>query len=107
LLEAVDEQHVECGMLLTQPSQETHADTDAKEPPFVASNEMLLNVEPVCRSVSVGDVLPDTGFIPVVDPQPVATGFAIYVDPSFLEPEFMPKYEAVFGDERAVDLAND
>jgi hypothetical protein len=107
LPEAVDEQHVECGILLTQPSQETQADTDAEEPPFVASNETLLNVEPVCGSVGVGDVLPDMGFIPVVDPQPAATGFALYVDPSFLEPEFMLEYEVAFGDEREVDSTID
>jgi hypothetical protein len=49
LPEVVDEQHVECGVLLTQSSQETHDDT-VEEPPFVASNE---TVEHVCRSVCV------------------------------------------------------
>jgi hypothetical protein len=29
LPEVVDEQHVECGVMLTQPLQETQADTDA------------------------------------------------------------------------------
>jgi hypothetical protein len=33
LPEAVDEQHVECGVVLTQSSQETQANTDAEEPP--------------------------------------------------------------------------
>jgi translation elongation factor EF-Tu-like GTPase len=47
LPKAVDEQDVECGIVLTQPSQETHADTDAEEPPFVVSNETVLNVEPI------------------------------------------------------------
>jgi hypothetical protein len=54
LPEAVDEQHVECGVVLTQPSQETQADTDLKDP-FIGSNETMLNEEPVCRSVGVGD----------------------------------------------------
>jgi hypothetical protein len=47
LPEAVDEQHVEAGIILTQPSQETQADTDLEESPFVGSNETMLNVEPV------------------------------------------------------------
>jgi hypothetical protein len=38
LPEAVDEHHVECGILLTQPSQETQDDT-AEVPLFIASNE--------------------------------------------------------------------
>jgi hypothetical protein len=63
LPEAVDEQHVECVIVLTQPSQETQADTDAEEPPFVASNETVYVVEPVCGSVGVADGVADTGFI--------------------------------------------
>jgi hypothetical protein len=59
-------------------------------------------VEHICRSVGVGDVLPDTGFILGVDPQPIA----LDVDPSFVEPKFMPEYEAAFGDERAEDSAD-
>jgi hypothetical protein len=47
LPEAVDEQHVKAGIILTQLSQETQADTDPEEPPFVGSNETMLNVEPV------------------------------------------------------------
>jgi hypothetical protein len=54
LPEAVDEQHVECGVVLTQPSQETQADTDLKDP-FIGSNETVLNEETVCGSVGVGD----------------------------------------------------
>jgi hypothetical protein len=42
-----------------------------------------------------------------VDPQPISTGFALDVDPSFVESEFMPEYEAAFGDERAKDSADD
>jgi hypothetical protein len=99
LPEAVDEQHVECGILLTQPSQETQDDT-AEEPPFVASSETM---EHVCRSVGVGDVLPDMGFISGVDPQPIA----LDVDPSFMEPELMLEYEATFGDERAENSVDD
>jgi hypothetical protein len=33
LPEVAVEQGVECGIVLTQPSQETHDDTDADEPP--------------------------------------------------------------------------
>jgi hypothetical protein len=65
LPEVVDEQHVECGVMLTQPLQETQADTDAEEPLFVASNE---TVELVCGSVGVGDGVVDTVFILDVDP---------------------------------------
>jgi hypothetical protein len=70
---AVDEHHIECGVVLTQPSQETQADTDVEELSFVASNE---TVEPVCGSVGVGDGVVDTMFISSVDPQPITTGFA-------------------------------
>jgi hypothetical protein len=66
---------------------------------FIASNE---TVELVCGSVGVGDVLPDTGIISCVDPQSIA----LDVDPPFMEPEFMPEYEATFGDERAEDSAD-
>jgi hypothetical protein len=34
LSKAVDEQDVECGVVLTQPSQETQTDTDVEEPPI-------------------------------------------------------------------------
>jgi hypothetical protein len=63
----------------------------------------MLNVEPICGSVSVGNATVDTGFISGVDPQPIATGFELEVDLSFIELEFMPEYEAAFGDERAED----
>jgi hypothetical protein len=43
--------------------------------------------------VGVDDVLSDTGFISGVDPQPIA----LDVDPSFMEPKFMPQYEVAFG----------
>jgi hypothetical protein len=36
LPKAVDEQHVECGVVLTQPSQETQDDTDAMSPTSLA-----------------------------------------------------------------------
>jgi hypothetical protein len=63
LPEVVDEQHVECGIMLTQPLQETQADADVEEPPFIVSNEIVLNVKPVCRSVGVGDGVADMDFI--------------------------------------------
>jgi hypothetical protein len=107
LPEAVDEQHIECGIMLTQPSQETQADSDLEEPSFVGSNETMLNEGLVCESVGVDDVAADTGFISGVDPQPIAIEFALDVDPSFVEPEFMPKYDAASGDERAEDSADD
>jgi hypothetical protein len=67
----------------------------------------VLNEKPVCGSVGVGDAAADTGFISCVDPQPIATEFALDVDLSIVEPEFMPEYEAAFGDERAEDPADD
>jgi hypothetical protein len=79
-------------------------DTDAEEPSFIASNEA---VELVCGSVGVGDGVVDTMFISDVDPQPIATGFALDIIPSFIEPKFMPVYEATFGDEHADDSADD
>jgi hypothetical protein len=107
LLKAVDEPHIECGIVLTQPSQETRDDTDAEEPRFIGSNETTLNMKPVCESLGVGDVVADTGFISGVDPLPIATGFTIDVDPSFVESEFMPKYEVAIRDERAEDSTDD
>jgi hypothetical protein len=68
LPEVVDDQHIECAVVLTQPSQETQADTNVEETPLVASNETILNVEPECRSVGVGDATADTGLILGVDP---------------------------------------
>jgi hypothetical protein len=107
LSEVVDEQHIECGVVLTQLSQETQDDTNLEEPPFVGNNKIVLNEEPVCRSVDVGDTAVNTGFISGVDSQPIATGYTLNVDPSFVEPEFMLEYEAVFADERAGDSADD
>jgi hypothetical protein len=107
LPKVVDKQHVECGIMLTQPSHETQADTDPKEHPFVSSNETVLNVELVRGSVGVGDVVADMGLILGVDPQPIDTGFSLDVDPSFVEQEFMPKYEVAFGDEHMEDSADD
>jgi hypothetical protein len=75
--------------------------------PFLGSNETVLNEEPVCGSVGVSYATANTGFILGADPQPIAIGFTLDVDPSFVELEFMPKYEAMFGDERAEDSAND
>jgi hypothetical protein len=74
---------------------------------LVASNKTVLNVEPECRSVGVGDAAVDIGFISGVDPQPIATGFALDVDPSFVESEFLLEYEVVFGDEGAEDSIDD
>jgi hypothetical protein len=42
-----------------------------------------------------------------VNPQQIATGFTLDVDPSFIKPEFMPEYEATFGDERVEDSIDD
>jgi hypothetical protein len=42
-----------------------------------------------------------------VDSQPIATGFALDVEPSFIELVFMSEYEAVFGDDRAKDSVDD
>jgi hypothetical protein len=107
LLEAIDEQYVECGVMFTQPSQETQSDTDPEEPPFIGSNETVLNEKLVCGSMGIGDAAADTRFIWGVDHQPIDTGFALNVDPSFVESEFMSEYEMTFGDERAEDSADD
>jgi hypothetical protein len=64
LPKAVDEQHVECGVLLTQLLQETQAGT-IEEPPFIGSNEI---VEPICGRLGVGDVVPNASFVSGVDP---------------------------------------
>jgi hypothetical protein len=74
LPEAVDEQHVECGIVLTQPSQETQDDTDVYEPPFVASNETVLNMKHVSGNVGVGDAFAEAGFISCVGLQPSVIG---------------------------------
>jgi hypothetical protein len=42
--------------------------------------------------VGVGDAATDTMFILGVDPQPIATGFALDVNLSFVELEFMLEY---------------
>jgi hypothetical protein len=99
LSEADDEQGVECGIVLTQLPQATQDDTDADEPPFIGSNETVLNVKPISGSVGVGDTVVDEGMISGADPQPIATGFTLNVDALFVEPEFMLEYDAVFGDE--------
>jgi hypothetical protein len=46
-------------------------------------------VEPVSKSVVVGDVAVDAGFILDVDLQPTATCFSLDVDPPCVEPDFM------------------
>jgi hypothetical protein len=63
LSEAVDEQGIECGIVLMQPSQETQDDTNVDEPLFIDSNETLLNVEPVSKSLGVGDAIADVRVI--------------------------------------------
>jgi hypothetical protein len=67
----------------------------------------MLNMEHVRGSVGVDDGVANTRFISRVNPQPIATGFTLDVDPSFIEPEFMSEYEAVFGEERAEDSVDD
>jgi hypothetical protein len=73
LSKAVDEQGVECDIVLMQPSQESQDGTDVDEPPFVDLNETVVNMEPVLGSVGVGDVVVGVGMISCVDPQPIAT----------------------------------
>jgi hypothetical protein len=91
LPETVDEQHVECDIVITQPSQETQNDIDVDEPPFIASNETVLNMELVSRSVGVDDTVANAEFISDVDSQL----------------EFVPEYEATFGHEHAEDSTDD
>jgi hypothetical protein len=57
----------------------------------------MLNVKPVSGSVSVGDTVTDAGMISGVDHQPIATSFTLNVDAPFVEPEFMPEYDAALG----------
>jgi hypothetical protein len=76
-------------------------------PPFIGSNETVLNVEPVSESVGVGDDVADTGFISGVDFEPIATSFALNVDSPSIDLEFMLDYDATFGDERAEDSVDD
>jgi hypothetical protein len=49
--------------VLTQPSQETQDGTNADEPLFIGSNETLLNVEHVSKSLGVGDAIADVRVI--------------------------------------------
>jgi hypothetical protein len=107
LSEAIDEQHVECSVALMQLSQETQDDTGADEPPSINSNETMLNVEPIYISVGVGDVVADAEFISGVDTRLIATDFVLDVEPPSIEPEFMPEYEVIYGDEWVEDSAND
>jgi hypothetical protein len=67
----------------------------------------VLNVEHVFRSVGIGDVVADEGFILGVDHHPIAIGFTLDVDLPSVKPEFMLEYEVAFGDERAEDSTND
>jgi hypothetical protein len=67
----------------------------------------VLNVEPTSGSVGIGDAIADVSMISGVDPQPIATAFALNVDVPFIEPEFMPEYDATFGNQRAEDSCDD
>jgi hypothetical protein len=107
LPEAVDEQGIKCGVVLTEPSQETLDDTDADDPPFIDSNGIVVNVEHVSESMGVGDTIADAGMNSGVDPQPIAIGFTLNVDLPSVEPKFMPKYDATFGDERLEHSTDD
>jgi hypothetical protein len=53
--------------------RKTRDDIDVEEPSFVASNETVLNVKSVYRSVDAGDAVADTVFISGVYPLPIAT----------------------------------
>jgi hypothetical protein len=55
LSEAVDKQHIKCGVVLTQPSQQTQY---ADEPPFVASNKTMLNVQPCSAPRALATLMP-------------------------------------------------
>jgi hypothetical protein len=89
LLEAVDEQDVECDVVLTQLSQETQDDTNADELLLLVVMKVL-NVELISKSVGVGDVVADAKMILGVDPRPIGIGFAVNVDVPSVEPEFIP-----------------
>jgi hypothetical protein len=76
-------------------------------PPFIDSNETILNVKLVSASVGVGDVVADVGFISGVDPHPTAIDSTLGVDPPSVERKFMSEYEIAFRDERAEDSTDD
>jgi hypothetical protein len=67
----------------------------------------MLNMKPVSKSVGVGNVVTDAGFISDVDPQPTATCFTLDVDLPSVELEFIPEYETTFGDEHVEDSIDD
>jgi hypothetical protein len=67
-------------------------------PPFIHSNEIVLNVEPLSESIHVGDVVADVRKILGVDPQPIIDVALIEDEPSVVT-ESMAEYDAVFGDE--------
>jgi hypothetical protein len=89
LLEAVDEQDVECDVVLTQLSHETQDDTNADELLLLVVMKVL-NMELISKSVGVGDVVADAKMILGVDPQPIGIGFTVNVDVPSVEPEFIP-----------------
>jgi hypothetical protein len=67
----------------------------------------VLSIEPISENVGVGDVVTDVGMISGVDPQPIATTITQTVEAPSIDLEFMPEYDAAFGDEQAEDLADD
>jgi hypothetical protein len=93
--------------VLTQSLQKSQNDTKIDEPPFIGSNETVLNVEPILGSVSVGDVVADVGMISCVNPHPIATVVTLSGDAPSVEPTFMPEYDVVFEDERVEDSTDD
>jgi hypothetical protein len=100
---------LECTILTTLyfVGAENTYNSDANDPPpFIHSNEIVLNVEPLSESIHVGDVVADVRKILGVDPQPIIDVALIEDEPSIVT-ESMAEYNAVFGDERAEDSAND
>jgi hypothetical protein len=99
LPKAVDEQGVEYSVVLTQPSQESQDDTNADEPLFIGSNEIVLNMKHVLGSV--GDVVADVEMISGVDHQPIIIAVTLTSDAPSIVLEFIVEYDVAFGDEQA------
>jgi hypothetical protein len=102
--EAVDEQLIECAVVLTQPWQVLDDEGIADEPPFDGSNEVVHNVEPPLGSVR--DVVDEAGRMAEVDPEPITAVVCSHEAPSIV-PEYMVYDDAAFVDERAEGLDDD
>jgi hypothetical protein len=98
---AVDEQPVECAVVLTQPWQLLDDESIVDEPTFDGNNEVVHDVEP--SSGSVRDVVNEAGRMVEEDPEPI-TDVVRTREASTIVPEYMAYDDAAFGDEQAEGL---